>query len=73
MKPGPHLIDRAIGTLGVRPSSCVFIGDQTTYLEAGRAAGVSTIGYANKPGKAEALKGADAVLTTMFDLAEAVR
>ncbi|GAA3573193.1 HAD-IA family hydrolase [Kribbella ginsengisoli] len=73
MKPAPHLIDRAIRTLGVYPSSCVFIGDQTTDIEAGRAAGVSTIGYANKPGKTEAFKEASAVLTDMFDLAEAIR
>ena len=74
MKPNPHLIDRAIRTLNVDPSSCVFIGDQTTDIEAGRAAGVATIGHANKPGKVEALKnaGADAVLTNMLDLAGAI-
>lgn len=74
MKPDPHLIERAIGTLNVDPSSCVFIGDQTTDIKAGRAAGVATIGYANKPGKVEALKGAgaDTVLTRMLDLAVAI-
>jgi HAD superfamily hydrolase (TIGR01662 family) len=74
MKPNPQLIDRAIRTLNVDPSSCVFIGDQTTDIEAGRAAGGATIGYANKPGKVEALKnaGADAVLTNMLDLAGAI-
>lgn len=60
---------------GVAPASCVFIGDQTTDIEAGQAAGVSTIGFANKPGKVESLRGAgaDAILTTMLDLAHAIR
>jgi phosphoglycolate phosphatase len=74
MKPDPHLIERAIRALGTVPSACVFIGDQTTDMQAGRAAGVSTIGYANKPGKADALAnaGADIVVTSMFDLAKAL-
>lgn len=74
MKPNPHLIERAIGKLAVESSTCIFIGDQPTDIEAGRAAGVSTIGYANKLGKAEALgkAGADALLTNMNDLANAI-
>lgn len=74
MKPDPHLIERAISTLGVAPASCVFVGDQTTDVDAGRAAGVRTIGYANKPGKVEALSaaGADVILTSMLDLADAL-
>ncbi|WP_157630663.1 HAD family hydrolase [Kribbella catacumbae] len=74
MKPNPHLIERATRALGIDPNSCVFIGDQTTDIEAGRASGLSTIGYANKPGKMEALRaaGANAVLTTMLALAEAI-
>jgi phosphoglycolate phosphatase len=74
MKPDPHLIEGAIRKLGVSPSSCVFIGDQMTDIEAGRTAGVSTIGYANKPGKLDALQnaGADFVLRSMLDLADAI-
>jgi phosphoglycolate phosphatase-like HAD superfamily hydrolase len=75
MKPSPHLIETAIQVLGVEPSACVFIGDQTTDIGAGRAAGVPTIGYANKPGKVDALQkaGADVVLGTMLDLAHAMQ
>lgn len=74
MKPDPHLIEQTIKTLAIQPSACVFIGDQVTDIKAGQAAGIRTVGYANKPGKAEALKdiGADIVLTTMFELAEAI-
>jgi beta-phosphoglucomutase-like phosphatase (HAD superfamily) len=57
MKPSPHLIEKAIRALGVERSTCALIGDQTTDIEAGRAGGVPTIGYANKPGKVDALKG----------------
>lgn len=75
MKPSPHLIEKAIQALNVESSACVFVGDQTTDIEAGRAAGVPTIGYANKPGKVDALQsvGADVVLTGMLELAEAIR
>jgi phosphoglycolate phosphatase len=74
MKPDPHLIERAIAALDTAAPLCVFVGDQTTDMDAGRAAGVPTIGYANKPGKAEALTtaGADVVLTSMLDLAKAL-
>nr|WP_238355447.1 HAD-IA family hydrolase [Kribbella sandramycini] len=74
MKPDPHLIERAVSALGTVGSACVFVGDQTTDMEAGKAAGVPTIGYANKPGKADALAnaGADVVLTTMSALAKAI-
>ena len=43
----------------------------TTDIEAAHAAGVPCIGYANRPGKAEALAaaGADAIVTDMSDLA----
>ncbi|WP_328332993.1 HAD-IA family hydrolase [Kribbella sp. NBC_00382] len=74
MKPNPHLIERAIKTLGTDPTSCVFIGDQTTDIEAGRLAGVPTIGYENKPGKSDALKraGADMIVTSIMEIAEAI-
>lgn len=75
MKPDPYLIERAVGALGTDPATSVFVGDQTTDIEAGRTAGVPTIGYANKPGKFEALEkaGADVVLTSMLDLAGAIQ
>ncbi|TDW18583.1 HAD family hydrolase [Kribbella kalugense] len=74
MKPNPHLIENAAKALGIRTSACVFIGDQTSDMEAGRAAGTLTIGYANKPGKADALSiaGADAVVQSMTELVAAI-
>jgi phosphoglycolate phosphatase len=74
MKPSPHLIERAAEALGIRIPGCVFIGDQTSDMEAGRLAGCRTIGYANKPGKtaALALAGADVVAETMTQVAAAI-
>lgn len=75
MKPSPHLIENAARALGVDPASCIFIGDQPSDMTAGRTAGTYTVGYANKPGKANALSaaGADAVVYTMVEIATAVR
>ncbi|MFD3405377.1 HAD family hydrolase [Kribbella sp. NPDC058693] len=74
MKPSPHLIQRAADALRIRPAACVFIGDQASDIEAGRLAGVRTIGYANKPGKTDALAmaGADVVVQTMTEIAAAI-
>lgn len=48
--------------MGARPGECVFIGDASRDVEAGDAAGVPTIGYANKPGKDAKLAAAGAVV-----------
>ncbi|MGW3615296.1 HAD family hydrolase, partial [Micromonospora sp. NPDC005163] len=53
----------------------VLVGDSTTDIQAAQAAGVGSIGYANKPGKSEALTqvGADAVIRQMTELSTALR
>ncbi|MFB9501375.1 HAD family hydrolase [Saccharothrix mutabilis subsp. capreolus] len=67
MKPNPHSLHVAIKVLGVSPADVILIGDTTSDVAASIAAGVKSIGYANKPGKAEALSlaGADAVVDSM--------
>jgi beta-phosphoglucomutase-like phosphatase (HAD superfamily) len=74
MKPNPEPILTAASGLGVAPAACVLVGDSTTDVEASRAAGVCSIGYANKPGKVERLEraGADAIVTSMADIATAL-
>jgi HAD superfamily hydrolase (TIGR01509 family) len=71
MKPNPFVITSAVAQLGTERSRCVLIGDTTTDVAAARAAGVRCIGYANRPGKYDALveAGADAVTVTMSDVA----
>lgn len=62
MKPDPYLIRQALGFTVVDPSKACFIGDSVTDMEAGKAAGVTTVGFANRPGKARSLKDAGASL-----------
>jgi phosphoglycolate phosphatase len=71
MKPSPYLVQRAGEALSLPLSECVLIGDQVSDVAAAKAAGARSIGYANKPGKAEDLAnaGADAVIDDMAHLA----
>ncbi|MFE5579854.1 HAD family hydrolase [Kitasatospora sp. NPDC056531] len=62
MKPNPRLLFEAMEAAGTRPEHCIFIGDAARDVEAGEAAGVPTIGYANKPGKGAKLAAAGAVV-----------
>ena len=50
------------------------VGGSLSDMQAGRAAGVYVVGYANKPGKADRLKaaGADLVVTDMATLVTAL-
>jgi beta-phosphoglucomutase-like phosphatase (HAD superfamily) len=75
MKPSPYRVRIAVGSLQAEPEECVFIGDTTTDVLAGLLGGVAIIGYANKPGKAEALShaGARAVVTDLADITTALR
>jgi HAD superfamily hydrolase (TIGR01662 family) len=74
MKPNPFLVDQAVEQLHADPAACVLIGDTVTDIEAATAAGVRSIGHANKPAKIKALAeaGADAVVTTIDQIANAI-
>lgn len=63
MKPNPEPIRQAIRAVDAEPHRCILVGDSTTDIEAARAAGTRSIGYANKSGKRERLAeaGADAI------------
>jgi phosphoglycolate phosphatase len=75
MKPSPYQVRYAVGLLQAEPAECVFIGDSATDVLAGLLGGVAVIGYANEPGKAEALSqtGARAVVTDLAEIATALR
>jgi beta-phosphoglucomutase-like phosphatase (HAD superfamily) len=74
MKPSPDPILRAAHALDVEPTRCVFIGNSLADIEAGRAAGVPVIGYANHTGKADqfADAGAKFVVASMGEVARAL-
>lgn len=74
MKPDPHPLLAAAEALDVKPAALVLIGDSTTDVEAARAAGVRSIGFANKPRKQSTLAeaGADVVVVAMDAVADAL-
>lgn len=51
LKPSPYLLNQAVGLLDENLATCVFVGDSSTDIEAGRAAGIDAIAFANKPEK----------------------
>lgn len=70
MKPSPDIVFTALRHLEVEPHACVLVGDSLSDIAAALAAAVPSIGYANKPGKAQRLSraGADLVIDSMADL-----
>jgi HAD superfamily hydrolase (TIGR01509 family) len=75
MKPHPSVLLRTLRDLNTPAESTVIVGDSITDVEAGLAADLWTIGYANKTGKDDALRdaGADVVLDSMAELAQATQ
>ena len=73
MKPSPELLIATLRAAHAEPADSIFIGDAVRDVEAAHTAGMSAIGYANKPGKAEALAaaGAVSVVTRMEVLSDA--
>jgi len=74
LKPSPYLVVYAIEALDADRDACAFVGDTPSDIDSARAAGIRSIGFANKPGKHDRLvrAGADAIITTMADLATAL-
>ncbi|MGW3012039.1 HAD family hydrolase [Streptomyces sp. NPDC001219] len=60
VKPAPHSLLLAAEQLGMASGDCTLVGDSVTDIEAARAAGAMSIGFANKPYKSLALAEAGA-------------
>ncbi|MFP8884423.1 HAD family hydrolase [Streptomyces mangrovi] len=75
MKPAPDMLRLALERQGTSAAEAVMVGDSVTDIQAAQAAGTRSIGYANKPGKADALRdaGADAIIKDMAELSITVR
>jgi len=71
-KPYPDPILYAAKAMGVRPESCLMIGDTTVDIRAGKAAGAQTLGVLCGFGEEVELraKGADQIIETTAKLAE---
>ncbi|MFD7080857.1 HAD family hydrolase [Streptomyces sp. NPDC059918] len=74
MKPNPHPLITAADLTSIPVTVCTLIGDSLTDIQAAQAAGMTVIGYANKPHKAAlfADAGADAVTDDMQAIADAL-
>ena len=74
LKPHNHLVSLAILAADANPSTTTFVGDTTSDIDAARTVPIASIGYANKPGKRQALAdaGASALIATMAELADAL-
>lgn len=75
MKPHPAALLRAATSLTTTPSRCALVGDSITDVEACLAAGVRSIGFAKTTRRGQELRAAraDAVITSMTELAQAIR
>ena len=75
MKPDPYMVRQAVTLLDERPDRCGFVGDSITDIEVASTTGVRSIGYAKHERRGEELAaaGADALITHMNDLADAIR
>ena len=70
MKPNPFALRHALEILRTPARDAVFVGDSVSDIQAGRAAGIPTVGFANKPTKPKLLESAlaDVVITSINDL-----
>lgn len=73
MKPHPRTLLEACDAVGVASAHAVMIGDSVSDIDAARAAGCASIGYANKPGKERTLASATVVVNDMHEIASATR
>jgi HAD superfamily hydrolase (TIGR01549 family) len=78
MKPNPAPIVEAVNAIGADASACVLIGDSVTDMIGAKAAGVRSLGYANRSDKRGLLigAGADAIVEgkdAMREIALALR
>ena len=75
LKPDPFLLQRGLTGGSAKSAESIFIGDSGSDVTAGRAVHIPTVGYANKPNKAQRLTdaGAATVIDSMTTLAVALR
>jgi phosphoglycolate phosphatase len=75
LKPSRFLVIEAVEGLAAAPARCMLVGDSVTDIQASRAAQVTPIGYADKPGKADLLAaaGVNLVVTSIGLIVAALR
>jgi PPK2 family polyphosphate:nucleotide phosphotransferase len=68
-KPAPDVFLKAAEMLGVSPADCLVVEDSAHGLRAAKAAGMRCVGFVNPNSGAQALDGADAVVTGLGQIA----
>lgn len=68
LKPSPFLLEQASSKIGIRPSRCVMLGDSISDIQAARAFGTLSIGYANRPPKVDELANVSDAVTQSINL-----
>ena len=73
-KPAPDPLLVCARQLELRPASCVYIGDTTTDMQSGKAAGMKTVGVLTGFDDYDALKKEepDAIIDSVADLTEVI-
>ena len=73
-KPAPDPLLACARQLELRPASCVYIGDTTTDMQSGKAAGMKTVGVLTGFDDYDALKKEepDAIIDSVADLTEVI-
>jgi HAD superfamily hydrolase (TIGR01509 family) len=69
-KPWPDVFLRAAEFMNVLPGECIVIEDSFLGIEAARAAGMFSIGYAGKNGSSQDLSGANRIITSFRHLCQ---
>ncbi|MEV5741598.1 HAD-IA family hydrolase [Microbispora rosea] len=75
MKPHPRPVLLACEITGITPTDAVLVGDSDFDMQAATKAGSRSVGLAESPAKANALRnaGADALISSMEELATALK
>ena len=73
-KPDPAMVTAALEQLGIAPEHAAMVGDSATDIDAGRAAGCTTVLLASpRPGFAELAARADVVIDDIRDVTTILR
>jgi HAD superfamily hydrolase (TIGR01509 family) len=74
LKPDPDCLWRALESTGTMPGECLMIGDSPSDWKAAETAGVTFVGYARAPHKAEALEraGVRLIVHSMKEILDAI-
>jgi beta-phosphoglucomutase-like phosphatase (HAD superfamily) len=75
VKPNSQLIELAVDTPEAESGTCTLLSSSRIGLESARLAGITSIGYASKPGDYEQLTaaGSDAIVLSLADLTLGLR